>query len=599
MTKVCERPGCRRKFEARRKDTRFCSQNCRQLAYMARKKAAEAAEPEPEVVPDVEPVPPPPPGQPDPSLGLHWDGVRATAWERWVEENLCHTRGRWHNKPFRVPPWARDPMRRIMGWVDENGLRGHRRLGLGLPKKSGKSEVAAAIGLYMLVADSESGAEVYLLASIIRQAAIVFRIAAVQAARLIGCEVRPGLNEIRHPATDSVLRVVPCDDVGQQGPSPSCVIADEVHEWPTRGREAWEALTAPQATAARQQPLVMFMTTAGRKREGVGWELWDHAVRVTADQTIDPRMVPVIHAAPEGADWRDPEVAVACNPMVGVTLTLEQIEEEIRHAAGNPRHIADYRQWRLCQWVERGSGDWLSAAAWSACGSIPPSWPPPARVKVGVGWDLGMRHDLCAAAAAWEDASGRFTDCKVWAWVPLGSMEERSKEERERIIGWIDNGWLRPVTGAVMNTDVVVSDLAAELPHGAHVCFDRWAALEAIRKLRELRPDITTTDLPQTPRAMHAGIMRTEELVRTAALRHGSNPVLTHAVNGALAAKDSRGYLHLSQARARIDAAEALVMANGALILAPEPPRDRAPLGAALTQRGRNSSGSVAQLLRS
>jgi phage terminase large subunit-like protein len=107
-----------------------------------------------------------------------YDETKADRAIRFIRK-LKHTKGKWAGRSFNLLPWQEDQiLKPLFGNVDEDGNRLYRKCYVEVPKKNGKSELGAAIALYLLVADDEFGAEIYSAASDREQAAIVFKVAA-------------------------------------------------------------------------------------------------------------------------------------------------------------------------------------------------------------------------------------------------------------------------------------------------------------------------------------------------------------------------------------------------------------------------------------
>ena len=106
----------------------------------------------------------------------HYDKDKADRAVAFIE-HLCHTKGKWAGQPFLLLPWQEQIVRDLFGIVKENGKRQFLTAYIEIPKKNGKSELAAAIALYLLYADNEPSAEVYGAACDRNQASIVFDVA--------------------------------------------------------------------------------------------------------------------------------------------------------------------------------------------------------------------------------------------------------------------------------------------------------------------------------------------------------------------------------------------------------------------------------------
>ena len=387
--------------------------------------------------------------------------------------------------------------------------------------------------------------------------------------------------EVRCPMNNGILRVVSTEATGKQGVKPSMVIADEVHEWTDDAhREAWDIMTSPEAAVTRDEPLTIWLSMAGRKRTGVGWELWSHALQVQRGQVEDRRLIPVIHGAPKDADWTDPEVAFACNPMLDIVISKAHIVEELEKAKNNRRKEISYRQWRLAQWVELGEAPWLSMPAWDQCSS--PVGQPPEGAPTAAGLDASNLRDLSALAIAWR--LNGWTHLRVHVWLPEGAVDggedwQRPEWERTLLRQWAEAGFLKLMPGKVTNFDMLEKEVLEVLPEDCWLGVDRWGLAQVMQHFEEAGIEIR--GMLQTPRELTLGTTELERLVVEGELRHGGNPILRHSISETQLHEDRSKYVQpdKSRARSRIDPVVASVMALDGLLKRPadepETPRER------------------------
>ncbi len=205
----------------------------------------------------------------------HYDKTKADRAVRFIE-NLCHTKGRWSGKPFWLLPWQEHIIRDVFGIVKEDGTRQFRTAYVEIPKKNGKSELAAAVALYLLYADGEPSAEVYGAAADRQQASIVFDVAK----RMV--EMTPALLK-RSKIMAATKRLVNYSNVGfyqvlsaevgtKHGLNVSGLVLDELHAQPNRSLV--DVLTKGSGDA-RTQPLYFLITTAGTDRNSICYEYGD------------------------------------------------------------------------------------------------------------------------------------------------------------------------------------------------------------------------------------------------------------------------------------------------------------------------------------
>ena len=307
------------------------------------------------------PVPPAPRGAPE---GCYFDNDSAQAACDFFSRYLRHTEAEWAGRPFHLRPWQSDEIvRPLFGWKRPDGLRLYRVAYIEIPKKNGKTELAAGIGLLLEVGDGAIGAQVYAIAVDKAQASLVFDKAAV----MVGLSAE--LSKLITPFTTSLF----CEELlasfkplsslpaGKHGISVSASIGDELHAW--KSGELQDIVH--KGTAAWSQPLEFYITTAGLHGVGFGWEMHDRAVKVRDGEITDPELLVVIYAANDDDDWTDPEVWAAANPNLGISPKLDYMEKECAKAQESARAENDFRRFHLNQWVEQVTR-WIAVEKWDA-----------------------------------------------------------------------------------------------------------------------------------------------------------------------------------------------------------------------------------------
>jgi phage terminase large subunit-like protein len=279
--------------------------------------------------------------------------------------NLTHTAGPFARQPFNLRPWQQRVVRAIFK-TGKDGRRVYRTCLLMLPRKNGKTELAAAIALYCLLFDGEIGGEIYCAAADLEQASKVFE------AMIVMIENDPELDamveiirsqkRIVHRASGSFVRALSAEAYTKHGLNASVVIYDELHVAPNR--DLWDVLATSQG--ARLNPLMIAISTAGYDRHSILWELYDHAQKVLENPAIDPTFLPLLFEAPIGADWTDEKVWHQANPALGDFRSLEEMRTMAARAQAIPAQEMTFRRLYLNQWTESAER-WISLAAWDSC----------------------------------------------------------------------------------------------------------------------------------------------------------------------------------------------------------------------------------------
>ena len=241
-------------------------------------------------------------------------------------ESLCHTKGTWAGKPFELIDWQEQIIRDLFGVVKENGYRQFNTAYIEIPKKQGKSELAAAVALLLTCGDGEERAEVYGCAADRNQAKIVFDVA-VDMVRFCPAlskrvKILESQKKLVYKPTNSSYQVLSADVANKHGFNTHGVIFDELHTQPNR--KLFDVMLQGSGDA-RMQPLYFLITTAGNDTNSICWEVHQKALDIQAGRKIDPTFYSVIYGAAEDEDWTDPAVWKKANPSLGITVGIDKV----------------------------------------------------------------------------------------------------------------------------------------------------------------------------------------------------------------------------------------------------------------------------------
>ena len=249
---------------------------------------------------------------------------------------LKHTKGKWRGVPFELLSWQDEIIRTLFGTVKENGYRQYNTCYCEIPKKNGKSELAAAIALYMTCGDGEWGAEVYGCASDRQQASIVFDVAVdmVDQCPALKKRIKPVMSVKRlvYKPTNSFYQVLSAEAYTKHGLNVHAVIFDELHAQPNR--ELFDVMTKGSGDA-RTQPLYFLITTAGTDRNSICFEQHQKAVDIIEGRKIDPTFYPVIYGASDEDDWTSEATWYKANPSLGEIIDIEKVRNAYISAREN------------------------------------------------------------------------------------------------------------------------------------------------------------------------------------------------------------------------------------------------------------------------
>lgn len=390
-------------------------------------------------------------------IDFYYDSAEAQFAVDFFEKALVHSKGKWAGQPFRLLDWQRfDVVEELFGW---RRVKDHfRRFRVGyieIPKKNGKSTLLSGIGLKLLVADREPGAEVYGAACDRNQAGIIYREAAECARKsphlAKRLEVIDSRKTIAYPNRSSFYRVISADSDRAEGLNIHGLLFDELHA--QKNRRLWDALR--YGGAARDQPLLLAITTAGYDRNSICWEQHAYAERVLADWTVDPTFFAYIRAASPEDDWRSPETWRKANPSFGVTINEDDFAAEAREAEQSPSKLNSFLRYRLNVWTQQDTR-WIPPETWSA-GNAPPPVPLAGR-ECWLALDLAYSEDTSASVAIFPDENGD-VDVLARFYLPGDGMAERERRDAFPYGQYVASGLIVATSGDTTDYDFIRKDI--------------------------------------------------------------------------------------------------------------------------------------------
>lgn len=315
-------------------------------------------------------------------------------------ENFCtHVKGELAGKPFILEEWQKvDIIRPLFGWkVEATGLRKYRTCYVEIPRKNGKSNLAAAIALYLLFADGEPGAEVISAAGDRGQANIVFNIAQemIKNNKHLRNRARVLRNKIEFKS--SWYKSISAEAYTKHGLNCHGIIFDELHTQPNR--ELWDVLTT--SVGARRQPVIISLTTAGHDRSSICYEMHEYSQQLLNGTLVDETFLPVLYKADEGDDWTSPETWRKANPGYGTICNENYFEDAVKKAKSNPSIINSFLRLHLNIWTSAETA-WIPDDIYmKGAKEIPYDKLPSLPCYAGL--DLASTQDLTAFAMFFRD----------------------------------------------------------------------------------------------------------------------------------------------------------------------------------------------------
>lgn len=470
----------------------------------------------------------------------------------------------WAGKPFELLPWERDLIRQFYGIEvkDDDGrwVRYRRFLYNEIPKKNGKSELAAGLGLYHLLADGEQKPDVGIFAVDTENADIIYRCAQTMVENsVIGqpqhrplAWARPSVREIR-TRFGGRMKVYSGDVDNKHGPSFSAILCDELHAWAGRaGRERWNVLTTG-SDAARAQQTVMVLTTAGNDpdRTSIGWDRHEYCRRILAwrrgeperpSDTDDSEWLPIMYGIstltqddPDkiaDLDIYDEALWKTCNPSYGVTMKARKFRKEAQAAKMSEAAERNFRWLRLNQWISTKDVGWLPLTLYDKT-QIGPSAKAEREAWVEEhltgkacygGLDMSLRTDLSALVLVFPPQPGLDQGVALFrAWRPLEGVLEAEQRDHVPYRDWERAGFLTLCQGDMIdNRDVIAAILDAKERYDLRALgIDQYLTATMTPLLQDEGVEIIA--IPQTMAGMSPAMKELEGLIREHKMLHVHN----------------------------------------------------------------------------
>ena len=478
-------------------------------------------------------------------------------------ENLCHTKGKWAGTPFWLLPWQEQLIRDIFGIVKPDGNRQFRTAFVEICKKVGKSELAAAIALYLLYADNEPSAEVYGAAADRQQASIVFDVAKqmvemspalMKRSKLMGATKR-----IVNYGNAGYYQVLSAEVGGKHGFSVSGLVFDEIHTQPNR--QLYDVLTKGSSDA-RQNPLHFIITTAGNDRHSIAYELHTKAVDILEGRREDPTFYPVVYGLKDDEDWEDEANWYKVNPSLGYTVDVERLRDAYREAKQNPADEITFKWLRCNMWVS-STVAWIPDAIYMR-GNEPINMASLEGRDCYAGLDLSSTGDITALVLIFppRDEDEKFV-LLPYFWIPEETIPRRVKANSVPYDIWEKQGYIMATEGNVIHYDFIekfIMDLS-EKYHILEIAVDRWNATHVIQNLED--NGFTMVPFGQGFASMSAPTKEFYRLLMEGKIIHGGHPVMRWMAGNVVVDTDPAGNIKVTKAKSKekIDGIVAAIMA--------------------------------------
>ena len=492
----------------------------------------------------------------------HYDKAKADRAVKFIE-NLRHTKGKWAGTRFWLLPWQEQLIRDIFGVVKPDGNRQFRTAFVEIPKKNGKSELAAAVALYLLYADNEPSAEVYGAAADRQQASIVFDVAnqmvQMTPALMKRSKIMGATKRIVNYSNAGFYQVLSAEVGTKHGLNVSGLVFDELHAQPTP--HLYNVLTKGSGDA-REQPLFFLITTAGTDRNSICYAIHTKAKDILENRRVDASFYPVIYGIEDDDDWSDEAKWRKANPSLGYTIPLDRVRDAYREASQNPAEENVFRQLRLCQWVT-STVRWIPDHIYEQ-GNRPIDLESLKGRDCYGGLDLSSSGDITAFVLMFPPCTETEPYYMLpFFWVPEDTIPLRVKRASVPYDVWVRQGYLMSTEGNVIHYGFIekVIEQLGELYHIREIAFDRWGAVQMVQNLEGA--GFTVVPIGQGYRDMSPPTKAFYELLMKGEIIHGGNPVMRWMAGNVVVETDPAGNIKPTKAKSaeKIDGIVAAIMA--------------------------------------
>ena len=480
---------------------------------------------------------------------------------------MCrHYKGDVAGQPIKPELWQCFIQGSVFGWVDKKtGKRRFKEVYEQIAKKNGKSTDAATTGLYCMTVDGEAGAEVYSAATTRKQARIIFETARqmISASPELKTLYNSLTNNINVPQMASKFEPVSSEAETLDGLDIHCALVDELHAHKTRA--VYDILKG--GTAARSQPLIWVVTTAGYNLNGICKERYDYSVKVLEGSVEDDTLFAYIAQIDESDDPFDENVWVKANPNLGVSVKID----DLRRKANEAKEIHSAYNMFLCKhlniWVN-ASESWMDMQKWNVSGKD--MFPILKNKMCWVGVDLSSKLDLTSVVAIFPLKNGYFAVLHR-SFIPEATINEKERIDKVPYSAWVRDGYITAIPGETIEQSWIedyIKGLSRKYKI-QEICYDPWNASEFGQHMEA--EGFTCVEVRQGYKTLSEPMKDIEKLVYDGKLIHLNDPVLRWAASNVVATRDATDNIKpdKSQSTQRIDPVVAMITGHSRAMLRP------------------------------
>lgn len=489
--------------------------------------------------------------------GCWFNETKCQAVDTFFEKRLLHSKDPFFKHPFTLLPYQRDDIIfPLYGWYTADGFRRYRSFFVFIPKKNGKTQLAAGIALvefhfvrgsrvYIVGKSEENTKEMYDECAFMVQNS-------PQMIKYI--KVLEATGRLVWKRQNSMLRCLTGSSAASEGKNASCILLEELHAW--KDRSLFDSLL--YAGATKQNPMLGMITTAGDDITSLCYSEYERAKRIIDgdDPSIDH--LAVVYEADQKAKYDDLDQWRKANPSFGVTMPERGVLADIRAAKGNPQRMAAIKRYRLNIWTQDGVS-WLSTQQWA---QLKLSDEESAHGILFGGLDLARTKDFAAYVKLFLQQDGSF-DVFPKIYLPESRVAEKEDIDKIPLRAWIDAGWVIATEGNEIDQDTIENDIVNDHERWrfAELGYDSYNAQSLAKSLRS--KGIIVTPVPQTMPYLGYPSAEFERSLNDSKIRHDGNPCMKWMIGNAKAISDSNNNVRPCKKKSnkRIDGLMATIIA--------------------------------------
>ena len=376
-----------------------------------------------------------------------FDADKANKPIQFIETFCRHSKGEWAGKPVKLELFQKAYISALFGFVDKDtGLRRYKESMFYVARKNGKSVMLAALSLYMFIADGEGGAEIYSIASKRDQATILFDEAhnMIKQSSHLSKHIRKRKSDLYFAHTMSKFMPLAKNSNTLDGLNSSLVVIDELHS--IQDRNLYEVMK--QSQSARQDPLLIMITTAGTTRGNIFDDMYEYACNVVDGTFTDDTFLPIMYELDDKKEWLNPEAWQKANPALGSIKKLDDLKQKVERAKNNPSDLGglltkdfNIRDTVHASWLtfdDINNEETFNIEDFKGAYAIG-------------GADLSITTDLSCATLLMVDPQTEKRYVHQMYWLPRDNFDERVEIDKIPYDKWHEQGLLRLCNGNTIN----------------------------------------------------------------------------------------------------------------------------------------------------